>query len=219
MRILLIEDDSMLGESLASCLRDVGHVVEWATDGITGAAYWHGASFDLLLLDLGLPRKDGLAVLREGRSAGLETNVLILTARDEVPDRVAGLDAGADDYLVKPFLVDELMARVRALNRRRPWQGQSHIEHLGLHIDPATRLAQYQGQPLMLTRREYALLLVLLEQPGRVWTKEQLIERVYGWDQEIASNALEVHIHALRKKLSPDFIKNARGVGFYTPKQ
>jgi two-component system response regulator QseB len=135
-----------------------------------------------------------------------------------VQDRVSGLDAGADDYLLKPFDLDELMARVRALGRRQSGSVQPRIEHLGLVLDPATRDTRFDGKPVTLTRREFALLSALVEQPGRVWTREQLVERLYGWNEEIASNALEVHVHALRRKLSADFIRNARGVGYFVPK-
>ena len=218
MRILLIEDDAMLGDGISRSLRDGAHAVDWVRDGVSAGAHWSATDYDLLLLDLGLPRKDGLTVLREGRARGLSTNVLILTARDEVQDRVAGLDAGADDYLVKPFDIDELLARIRALGRRRAGLAESRVEHLGLATDFGSRETTYHGQPVAFTRREYALLTALVEQPGRVWTKEQLVERLYGWDEGIASNALEVHIHAIRKKTSADFIRNARGVGYFTPK-
>ena len=157
-------------------------------------------------------------MLRDGRAAGLESNVLILTARDEVADRVAGLDAGADDYLIKPFNLDELLARIRALGRRRAGLTDSRVEHLGLTMELRSRETRYEGRSVVFTRREFALLSALLELPGRVWTKEQLVERLYGWDEGIASNALEVHIHSIRKKLNADFIRNARGVGYFTPK-
>lgn len=218
MRILLVEDDPMLGDSLARSLRDHAHAVDWVGDGNSATDHWRGTDYDLLLLDLGLPGKSGLSVLREGRGRGQQTNVLILTARDEVQDRVTGLDAGADDYLIKPFNFDELLARVRALGRRRAALTDYSIEHLGLTVEMSSRLATFQGQPVVFTRREFALLTALLEQPGRVWTKEQLVERLYGWDEGIASNALEVHIHAIRKKLTADFIRNARGVGYFMPK-
>ena len=218
MRILLAEDDAMLGDGIARSLRENAHAVDWVRDGASALDHWRASEYELVLLDLGLPRKDGLAVLRDGRAAGLESNVLILTARDEVADRVAGLDAGADDYLIKPFNLDELLARIRALGRRRAGLTDSRVEHLGLTMELRSRETSYKGRSVVFTRREFALLSALLELPGRVWTKEQLVERLYGWDEGIASNALEVHIHSIRKKLNADFIRNARGVGYFTPK-
>lgn len=218
MRILLVEDDSMLGESIAQGLNMAAHAVDWVRDGREAISHWQSADYDLLLLDLGLPDQSGLAVLSEGRRKGLQTNVLIITARDEVHDRVLGLDAGADDYLVKPFDLDELLARVRALSRRRAGLIGARVTHMGLILDLNDRKGLYAGAEVGFTRREFALLTALLEQPGRVWTKEKLVERLYGWDEEIASNVLEVHIHALRKKLCSDFIGNARGVGYFIPK-
>lgn len=218
MRILLVEDDSMLGESIAQGLSMAAHAVDWVRDGLDASLHWQSTDYDLLLLDLGLPDKSGLEVLAEGRRKSLQTNVLIITARDEVRHRVLGLDAGADDYLVKPFDLDELLARVRALSRRRAGLVGARITHMGLSLDLNDRKGTYAGAKVSFTRREFALLTALLEQPGRVWTKEKMVERLYGWDEEIASNALEVHIHAIRKKLSPDFIGNARGVGYFTPK-
>jgi two-component system, OmpR family, response regulator QseB len=205
LRILLVEDDAMLGEAVRKGLAALAHAVDWARDGVAAAAHWRSAQYDLVLLDLGLPKRDGLGVLRDARRDGLETPVLILTARDAVSDRIAGLDAGADDYLLKPFDLDELAARVRALGRRQGGRAQPLVQHLDLRLDPA--------------RREFALLAALVEQPGRVWTREQLVERLYGWNEEIASNALDVHVHGLRRKLSADFIHNARGVGYYVPRE
>lgn len=217
MRILLVEDDPMLGDAVRKGLAGQSHAVDWARDGVAAADHWRSARYELVLLDLGLPGRDGLSVLREARREGLDTPVLILTARDALSDRVSGLDAGADDYLLKPFDLDELLARVRALGRRQAGRTQSTIEHLDLVMEPAARAVRWRGEPVALTRREFALLGALVEQPGRVWTREQLVERLYGWDEEIASNALDVHVHALRRKLSADFIRNARGVGYYVP--
>ena len=219
MRILLVEDDAMLGEAVRKGLAALAHAVDWARDGVAAAAHWRSAQYDLVLLDLGLPKRDGLGVLRDARRDGLETPVLILTARDAVSDRIAGLDAGADDYLLKPFDLDELAARVRALGRRQGGRAQPLVQHLDLRLDPAQRAVQWRGAPVPLTRREFALLAALVEQPGRVWTREQLVERLYGWNEEIASNALDVHVHGLRRKLSADFIRNARGVGYYVPRE
>jgi DNA-binding response OmpR family regulator len=219
MRILLVEDDAMLGEAVRKGLAVQSHAVDWARDGETAAGLWRSANYDLVLLDLGLPKRDGLGVLKDARRDGQETPVLILTARDAVNDRVGGLDAGADDYLLKPFDLDELLARVRALGRRHAGRAQPKVEHLDLVLDLAERSAVFKGDAVALTRREFALLAALVEQPGRVWTREQLVERLYGWNEEIASNALDVHVHALRRKLTADFIRNARGVGYYVPKE
>lgn len=218
MRILLVEDDAMLGETLAKILAQHSHAVDWVRDGRGASEYWEATSYDLVLLDLGLPDRDGLRVLAEARRDEQDSPVIILTARDAVEDRVRGLDAGADDYLLKPFEIVELLARVRAVGRRRAGRSHSVIEHLGLHLDLAERKGRYQGCEVIFTRREFALLTALLEQPGRVWTREQLVERLYGWNDGIASNALEVQIHALRRKLGADFIGTARGVGYFVPK-
>lgn len=218
MRILLIEDDAMLGEALSKNLAQHAHAVDWVQDGHSAQHYWSASPYDLVLLDLGLPGRDGLRVLADLRGAGNHASVLILTARETVDDRVKGLDMGADDYLLKPFAFEELMARIRAVSRRRAGRAQPSIEYLGLKLDPETRDGHFHGSAVSFGRREFALLTALLEKPGRVWTKEQLVERLYGWDEEITSNALEVQIHGLRRKLSPEFVRNARGVGYFVPK-
>lgn len=214
MRLLLAEDDVMLGESLVSSLQAHGLVVDWVRDGVSAVHALSDDTFDAVLLDIGLPQKDGFSVLKAMRQRQDATPVIVITARDEVPDRVLGLDAGADDYLSKPFHPDELMARLRALLRRRSGRVQPLIEHLDLAINPATRTVNYKNDPVKLTRREYALLMALIERPGRVWAREQLISRLYGWSPGISSNSVEVHIHALRKKLSEEFILSIRGVGY-----
>lgn len=214
MRLLLAEDDVMLGESLVSALQAHDFVVDWVRDGISAVHAMSGDTFDAVLLDINLPQKDGFSVLKAIRQRQDATPVIVITARDEVPDRVLGLDAGADDYLSKPFHPDELMARLRALFRRRAGRVQPLIEHLGLVINPATHSAIFKDAPVKLTRREFALLMALIERPGRVWAREQLIARLYGWSPSISSNSVEVHIHALRKKLSEDFIVSIRGVGY-----
>ncbi len=218
MRMLLVEDDTMLGEALCKVLVQHTHAVDWARDGKQAAELWTATAYDLVLLDLGLPGRDGLRVLAEARRDGRESPVIILTARDAVADRIAGLDAGADDYLLKPFDLDELAARIRAVGRRRAGRSRPTIEHLGLVLDLAERNGRFQGTEIEFTRREFALLTALLEHPGRVWTREQLVERLYGWNEGIASNALEVQIHALRRKLGAAFIGTARGVGYFVPK-
>jgi DNA-binding response OmpR family regulator len=214
MRLLLVEDDSMIGAAAQQGLRQEGHTVDWVRDGREADAAAATGVHDLVLLDLGLPRKDGLSLLREWRARGRDVPVLVITARDAVTDRVAGLDAGADDYLVKPFDLDELSARVRAVLRRRAGRSASVI-HVGpLALDTAGRKAKWNGEDVALSAREYALLEALADRPGAYLTRSQLEERLYGWQEEIASNAVEVHIHALRRKLDPAFIRNVRGLGY-----
>jgi two-component system, OmpR family, response regulator QseB len=214
VRLLLVEDDLMIGESVQQGLRQEGFAVDWVRDGESAEAAWRVTHFELMLLDLGLPRKDGLAVLKSLRQTQNALPVLIMTARDAVRDRVAGLDAGADDYLVKPFDLDELAARVRALLRRGSGRADPVIRHGKLMLNPATREAQFADAPLALSPREFSLLEALLDRPGAVLSLAQLEERIYGWGQEVDSNAIEVHIHALRKKLGADYIRNVRGVGY-----
>jgi two-component system response regulator QseB len=214
MRLLLVEDDSMIGEAARQGLRQEGHAVDWVRDGKEAEAAVLAAPYDAVLLDLGLPRRDGLSLLKAWRARNVTVPVLIITARDAVSDRVAGLDAGADDYLVKPFDLDELSARVRAVARRRSGRAESLV-HIGdLELDPAARLVRWKGREVNLSPREYALLEALANRPGAYLTRAQLEERLYGWDEEIASNAIEVHIHGLRRKLDPDFIRNVRGMGY-----
>jgi DNA-binding response OmpR family regulator len=218
MRILLVEDDAMIGESVSSALRLEGHAVDWVRDGRAAELAADGSEFDLVLLDLGLPRKDGLEVLRSLRARKRRTPVLIVTARDAVQDRVQGLDAGADDYLVKPFDLDELAARIRALARRSAGRAEPHIEHLGVTLDPTTRGVMRDGRSVALSAREFAVLEALLARPGAVLSRGQLEEKLYGWGEEIGSNAVEVYIHGLRRKLGADFIRTVRGVGYLVPK-
>ena len=214
MRILLIEDDAMLSGALSAVLAEHGHAVDGVRDGATALDHWRSADYELVLLDLGLPGNDGLRVLAEARQQGLSAPVLVITAREAVQDRIAGLDAGADDYLLKPFDLAELPARVRALGRRRTGSRLVTMAHNGLELDAAQRSAVFNGLPVNLTRREFALLSALMERPGQLWTREQLMERLYRWDEEIASNSLEVHIHSLRRKLTADYIRTMRGVGY-----
>ena len=214
MRILLAEDDPMIGDSLRKGLRDEGFTVDWVQDGRSAERALEVTDYALAVLDLGLPQKDGLAVLRGWRQRGLTLPVLILTARDAVPDRVKGLDSGADDYLVKPFDLAELLARMRALLRRQSGRARDLIEMGGLTLDPAAHAVDYQGQPISLSAREFALLRALAEAPGIVLSREQLEDRLYGWGEEVESNAIEVHIHNLRRKLSPGVIRTVRGVGY-----
>ncbi len=223
MRLLLVEDDAMIGESVRAGLRGDGFIVDWVQDGraaeLAVANVAAGAVYDLLLLDLGLPRKEGLEVLKTLRRNGNRVPVLILTARDSVADRVKGLDAGADDYLVKPFDLDELSARIRALLRRQAGRAEPVVRFGGLVLDPATREVMLEGRRLALSAREFALLQAFLDRPGTVLSREQLEEKLYGWDEEVESNTVEVYIHTLRRKLGQDFIKNIRGVGYMVPKR
>jgi two-component system response regulator QseB len=219
MRLLLVEDDAMIGEGVRKGLRQAGFTVDWVRDGRAAELSLAAESFDLMLLDLGLPKVDGLDVLRRIREQRKRLPVLIMTARDAVPDRVRGLNIGADDYLVKPFDLDELTARVHALLRRHSGRAEPVIEHGALTLNPVTHEATLHGAPLVLSAREFALLQALLARPGAVLSPQQLEEKIYGWDDDISSNAVEVHIHALRKKLGADFIRNVRGVGYMVPKQ
>jgi len=218
MHLLLVEDDAMLGESLCRNLRREAYAVVWVRDGLLAQRALEHTGFDAVLLDLGLPQRDGLEVLRRLRARQDDTPVMILTARDQVADRVKGLDSGADDYLVKPFDLDELLARLRVLGRRRAGRAQARIQHLEVLLDPGSREAWFRGAELRLTRREYALLLALIERPGRVWSREELGQRLYQEGEEAHSNAIEVHVHALRRKLSAELIRSARGVGYFIPK-
>lgn len=218
MRLLLIEDDPMIGDSVRKALRQEGFSVDWMRDGRSGETALDEKVHDLLLLDLGLPGKEGLDVLKALRRKGNAIPVLILTARDAVPDRVAGLNAGADDYLVKPFDLDELVARIHALLRRQAGRADTLLHHGALTLNPVTHEAQLDSRPLTLSAREFALLQAFLERPGAVFSVAQLQEKIYGWDDEVGSNTIEVYIHALRKKLGTDFIKNVRGVGYMVPK-
>jgi DNA-binding response OmpR family regulator len=214
MRLLIVEDDLMIGESLQDALSAEGYAVDWAQTGIEADLTLHAQAYDLILLDLGLPGKPGLGVLESYRRRGGSAPVLILTARDATADRVAGLDLGADDYLIKPFDLEELLARSRALLRRSCGRASPLVSHNGLVLNPATHEVSYHGEPVSLSGREFALLLVLLSPPGSVVSRPRREERLYGERAEIGSNAVEVHIHSLRKKLSPEFIMNVRGVGY-----
>lgn len=214
MRLLLIEDDVMIGRAVRLGLVRAGFTVDWVTDGRNGQAAATDGIYDLVVLDLGLPRIDGLSLLRELRSRRDTVPVLIISARDAVPDRIAGLNAGADDYLLKPFDLDELVARVRALLRRHVKAASSEMKVGALSLDPVLRVAALEGQALSLTAKEFALLEALLRRPGAVLSRERLEESIYGWGEEVGSNAVEVHLHNLRRKLGSHVIKNIRGVGY-----
>lgn len=215
MRVLLVEDDVALGEGIRVALKPEGYTVDWVRDGESALHALTHESFDLAVLDLGLPGLDGLEVLRRLRSRSMAVPVLVLTARDATADRIAGLDAGADDYLVKPFEVGELLARMRALLRRGFQRPQPVLEVGPVRLDPATQEVSCHGRPVVLQRKEYLLLLQLMSQPGRVLTRDKLEQALYGWNEEPAeSNALEVHVHHLRRKLYPELIRTVRGVGY-----
>ncbi|MDP2228885.1 MAG: response regulator [Moraxellaceae bacterium] len=219
MRLLLAEDDIMLGEALQDTLMAQGFVVDWMKDGQAALAALHTGNFDLVILDLGLPRRDGMSVLTALRQSGNDIPVLILTARDALQDRIAGLDAGADDYLLKPFETTELAARLRALLRRRGGRARPELRHGDIVLDPASQQVTRAGNPVVLTRREYMLLKELLEHAGEVLTRDRLEASLYGWMDEVESNSLEVHIHHLRKKFDASLIRTLRGVGYMIPKQ
>lgn len=214
MRILIVEDDDMIGESVVAGLENDDYAVDWVRDGNSALIALKTTPFSLVILDLGLPGKDGLKVLEEMRSKHISTPVLVTTARDTVEDRIKGLDAGADDYLIKPYDLDELSARVRALLRRSAGRAEPSIVRGELVISPATRKVTFRGRDVLLSSKEYALLVALAERQGVVWSRAQLEEKLYNWDNTVGSNAIEVHIHHLRKKLADDAIKTVRGVGY-----
>ena len=218
MRLLLVEDDPMIGESVLDLLRADGYAVDWVKDGEMADTTLDTETYDLVLLDLGLPKRDGLAVLRRLRARKNRTPVLIATARDALEQRVQGLDMGADDYIIKPYEIDELLARIRALIRRASGRAEPVYEHLGVSIDPATREVLVGGQAVSLVAREWAILEQLLARPGVVLSRKQLEDKLYSWKDEVSSNAVEVYIHGLRKKLGSHLIQNVRGVGYMVPK-
>jgi len=217
MRVLLVEDDPMIGESIRKGLGHEGYVVDWVQDGRAAEIAIESEPYALVLLDLGLPRKDGFALLKELRGRKDRVPVLILTARDAVADRVKGLDSGADDYLVKPFDLDELAARMRAVARRRAGRAEPVLTHGALSLNPVTHEVQHRGQRVPVSVREFALLQALLERPGAALSRAQLEERLYGWGKEIGSNSIEVHIHNLRRKLGEGAIRTERGLGYSIP--
>ena len=218
MRVLLVEDDPILGDGLAAGLRQSGLAVDWVRDGESAIGALNAERFDLAVFDLGLPGLSGMDALRRLRKGGHDLPVLILTARDATPDKVAGLDAGADDYLVKPVQIEELAARIRALLRRAAGRAAPLLRHGALTLDPAARQVDLGGQAVELPPREFALLHLLLENAGRVVPRSQIEQSLYAWNDEPGSNTLDVHIHHLRRKLGADFIKTLRGVGYTIPK-
>jgi len=214
MKLLLAEDDLMLGQGMERGLRMAGFTVVWVRDGTAARRALETGQHDVVLLDIGLPREDGLQLLQWLRESGSSVAVLVVSARDAVGDRVRGLNLGADDYLTKPFDLDELIARVHALARRRQGRAQPELRLGDLVLDPQRREVMLAGEPLSLPPREFDLLAALMERPGVVLSREQLENRLYGWQTEVTSNAIEVHLHHLRRKLGPERIKNVRGVGY-----
>jgi len=220
MRVLLVEDDELLGDGIRTGLRHYGHTVDWVKDGKSAYDVLSAQteSFDIIVLDLGLPKMSGLDVLKNIRNKNITTPVVILTARETIDDRVKGLDAGADDYLTKPFDLDELCARMRALQRRSKSRAQPVLTYGDITLDPASHVIQVDGKPILISRREFALLQKLIENAGRVISREQLNQTLYGWGENIDSNALEVHIHNLRKRFGSKLIRTIRGVGYMAEK-
>ena len=220
MRVLLVEDDRMIGQVVQDALKDASCAADWVEDGQAALDALDHQHYDVVLLDLGLPRKSGQAVLDSLRARGNAVPVLILTARDALEDRIGGLDAGADDYLVKPFEMDELLARMRAVWRRKSGLASSLLGNGSVSLDLSTRQASVAGgEPQQLTNREFALLQALLARPGAILSRTELEERIYGWGEEVESNAVEFLIHSLRKKLGSTVIRNVRGVGWQVPKE
>ena len=221
MRLLLVEDDRMIGESLRTALRLEGHAVDWVRDVAAAQATLASERFDLVLLDLGLPpgrgdaEADGLSVLRTLRARHDDTPVIVLTARDATADKVAGLDAGADDYLVKPFELDELLARLRAVGRRTAGRAETALQVGPLRLDPGSREVTLDGRPVLLSAREFTVLHALMERPGAILSRAQLEDRLYGWGEELESNAISVYMHQLRRKLGAQWLHTARGQGYY----
>ncbi len=214
MRVLLVEDDPSLGEGIRTALRRAAYAVDWLHDGASALAAIRDGGFDLVVLDLGLPRKDGIEVIREARRAGSTVPILVLSARERAVDRTLGLDTGADDYLGKPFDSNELLARVRALLRRSGGTASPTYSHGALALDPASLTVRWQGKVVDLPRREVALLRLLMESPGRIVSRESAQQRLYGWDEDVASNAVDVHVHHLRRRLHPAVVRTVRGVGY-----
>jgi two-component system OmpR family response regulator/two-component system response regulator QseB len=218
VRILVVEDDPLLGRGTQAGLEQAGYAVDWVRDGVAADAALAGTRYHAVVLDLGLPRLAGLELLARLRAKGDRTPVLILTARDALEDRVKGLDAGADDYLVKPFRLEELAARLRALVRRAHGEAAPVLTAAGVTLDPGAHTVTWRGEPVELPAREFEVLHELMLNAGRVLSREHLQERVYGWGEEVGSNAIDVHIHHLRRKLAPELIRTIRGVGYLLPR-
>jgi DNA-binding response OmpR family regulator len=218
MKLLLVEDDALLGDGVRAGLKQAGFAVDWVQDGLAAKVALDSEDYDLLVLDLGLPKLSGMELLKSVRAKRASLPVLILTARDTVADRVAGLNAGADDYLVKPFDLDELIARLNALLRRSAGQVDLTLQHGAIELTPASHQVRLAGTDVSMSAREFSLLHTLLLHTGRVHSREQLEQTLYGWGEEVESNAIEVHVHHLRKKLGSDLIRTLRGVGYVIDK-
>ncbi|MDX2219689.1 MAG: response regulator [Burkholderiales bacterium] len=219
MRMLLVEDDKMIGEVVLDLLRNEGYAVDWVKDGEMAETALLAEPYDLVLLDLGLPKRDGIEVLRALRARKQRMPVLIATARDALEDRVLGLDAGADDYVLKPYVFEELLARIRALIRRSNGRAESLYEHENVTVNPNTREVMVGGVSVILSAREWAVLEALISRPGMILSRAQLEQKLYAWKDNVTSNAVEVYIHGLRKKLGPALIQNVRGLGYLVPKK
>jgi DNA-binding response OmpR family regulator len=218
MRVLLVEDDRMIAKGLHTALRQDGYAVDGVSDGRSAAEALRSTKFDLVLLDLGLPERDGLEVLRDLRRRSDATPVIIVTARDDIENRIAGLDAGADDYIIKPFDLNEVAARMRSVLRRAAGRADPCILHRGISLNSISHAVERNGEPVALSAHEFAVLEALLQRPGAVLSRAQLEERLYGWNDSIESNAIEVYVHGLRRKLGSDAIRTLRGVGYFIPK-
>ncbi len=218
MRLLIAEDDKLLGDGIRNGLRQEGYAVDWVEDGVTAELAMKTETYDLVILDIGLPKKTGLEVLKNMRSRGDQLPVLLLTAFDRIEDRILGLDSGADDYVVKPFDLDELSARIRALLRRNSGRSAPVMEHGDIVVDPASHVVTKNGRGIDISPREFALLLTLLDNEGRVVSRSRLEEGLYAWNEEVESNTIEVHIHHIRKKLGSELIRTIRGVGYIIDK-
>ncbi len=214
MNILIVEDDPLIASGLQTALKTLHHQIEWVSDGLAAQRQLAEQSYDLLILDLGLPGKDGFEVLHQLRESGNRLSVLILSARDALSDRVRGLDLGADDYLIKPFELEELLARVRALERRRADQATNVLSYGRLKLDVSAMSALWDEKPVELSRREWVLLRLLAEHPERVYSRTQIEDALYGWGEGAESNAIDVHVHHLRRKFCPDIVRTIRGVGY-----
>jgi two-component system response regulator QseB len=218
MRLLLIEDDELLGDAVKTGLTQFGYIIDWLKDGESARSALRTEIFELIILDLGLPKLSGIALLQTIRQEGNKTPVIILTARESVESRIKGLDSGADDYIIKPFDLNELSARIRALTRRSQGRADTVLHYRNVTLDPAAHSVTVDDQVLNVPRREFSLLQKLLENSGHVLSREQLMQSIYGWDEDVDSNALEVHIHNLRKKLNANYIRTIRGIGYMAEK-
>ncbi|MEN9847947.1 MAG: hypothetical protein RL368_687 [Pseudomonadota bacterium] len=218
MRLLLIEDDALIGDGIQAGLNQVGYAIDWVQNAEAGEHALNIESYDGLILDVGLPRQSGLSLLKKLRSAGNKLPVLILTARDSIHDKIKGLDTGADDYMIKPFDLEELAARLRAILRRAQGRATPCLEYGALRLDPAAKILTLEAEPITLSQKELLILQTLLENIGKILSRSRLEESLYGWDDMIESNAVEVHIHHLRKKLGKNLIRTIRGIGYMIPK-